>query len=298
MHPTSVRRRSIVGALACGVAALGACSLDPDVDHDGDDAPAEGPLANTPRIAWVFSSGGPRGIVHVGAIQAMEELGLAPDIIVGASAGAVVGVLCASGLRARELVDATMELDAWRMARYAWGGRERVSTLGIADWLSEQIRHRPLEALPMPMACVVQDLAAQRALAFTRGAAGLAAAASAAIVGQLTPVRIRGRLYADADLLVPLPVRIARALGARRVVAVDASAHEERAPPGTERWRDGDLRKRVLTQADAVHADVVLHPDSGYYASFSREHRRTMIDAGYRSAMAQAQRLREVHRRD
>ena len=57
------RRRAILCAAAASVAG---CSLAPDADHDGADAPRALPLAHAPQIAWVFSSGGPRGFVHVG----------------------------------------------------------------------------------------------------------------------------------------------------------------------------------------------------------------------------------------
>jgi NTE family protein len=99
----------------------------------------------------------------------------------------------------------------------------------------------------------------------------------------------------DADLHQPLPVRLARSLGAQRVLAVDASAHEWKAPAGTERWREGDLRKRALTQLDAQLADVLLHPDIGYYASISRGYRERVIDAGYQDTLRQGQALRALH---
>lgn len=86
-------------------------------------------------------------------------------------------------------------------------------------------------------------------------------------------MQIGGQDHVDADLHQPLPVRLARALGAQRVLAVDASAHEDKAPPGTEPWRAGDLRKRALTEPDARAADLLLHPDTGYCAGLSREYR-------------------------
>ena len=120
--------------------------------------------------------------------------------------------------------------------------------------------------------------------------------ASAAIEGRLTPVRIRGEAYVDPDRVAPLPVRMARDLGAVRVLAVDASVHLDRAPPGAARYREGDLRKQALVDADARHADLVIKPDFGYWVSFSREFRARAIAAGYRDTMAQAERLFALHR--
>jgi NTE family protein len=120
--------------------------------------------------------------------------------------------------------------------------------------------------------------------------------ASAAIEGQFAPVRIRGEAYVDADWHQPLPVRVARALGARRVLAVDASAHTERAPPGAERYRDGDAKKKALVDADAAAADLLLKPDFGYWVSLSRDFRERAIAAGYRDTLARERELRALHR--
>ena len=88
---------------------------------------------------------------------------------------------------------------------------------------------------------------------------------------------------------------MARALGAQRVLAIDASAHLDRAPPGAERYRESDLRKKALVDADAALADQVLKPDFGYWVSLSHEFRERAMGAGYRETMAQAEGLRALH---
>ncbi|MBL8312798.1 MAG: patatin-like phospholipase family protein [Rubrivivax sp.] len=285
-----LRRRSLLATLL-----LAGCALEPDANHDGHDAPASAPLPRAPRTAWVFSSGGPRGFVHVGVLKALDELGLVPDVIVGASAGAAVGCLRAAGRSAREIETLALDLQPWGLARVAVGASERLSGSGLAELMREQARHRLLQDLPIPMVCVAQRLADRSVVAFNRGDLGLAVQASAAIEGQFAPVRIHGQRHADADLVMPLPVRVVRALGATRVLAVDASAHEDLAPPGTERWRPGDLRKRALTRPDADSADVLLHPEFGYYTGFSREYRERCIAAGHRATLAAAPALRALH---
>jgi NTE family protein len=123
----------------------------------------------------------------------------------------------------------------------------------------------------------------------------LAVQASAAIEGQFAPVRIHGERYVDPDWTMPLPVRLARALGAQKVIAVDASAHLDKAPPGAQRYRKSDLRKKALVDADGVLADVLLKPDFGYWVNLSREFRERAIEAGYRETLVQAERLRALH---
>ena len=279
---------------------LTACAFDPDQDHSGADAPAAAPLPRKPRVAWVFSSGGPRGFVHVGVVKALDEMGLLPDLIVGASVGALVGVLRSAGLRGPELERLALGLQPARLARISLSTREHLSGSAVAALVRKQMLNKGLppllQALPIMAVCVAQRLADGVVVPFSRGDAGLAVQAASAIEGQFVPVRVHGQRYADADLRQPLPVRLARALGATRVLAVDASADERRAPAGTERWREGDLRKRALTRPDAEAADVLLHPDIGYYASLSREYREHSIGAGYRETLAAAAQIRALHR--
>ena len=292
----TVQRRRLLGAAgALSLALATGCTLNPDEDHAGADAPASGTLPRAPRIAWVFSSGGPRGFVHVGVLKALDELALVPDLIVGASVGAVMGVMRAAGLPAREIVSLALELDPLRLARLAVGGSERLSGTAVRELVREHVAPRRLEQLPTPMVCAAQRLVDGTVVGFNRGDVGLAVQAAAAIEGQFSPVRIRGQRYADSDRRMPLPVRLAKALGAVRVLAVDASAHEDRAPAGAARYREGDVLKRALTQPDAALADVLLHPDFGYWVNLSREFRERAIEAGYRATLAQAVQLRALH---
>jgi NTE family protein len=182
------------------------------------------------------------------------------------------------------------------MARLVWSADERFSGAPVADLVRRHANVLLLERSPVAMACVAARKRDRTLVAFTAGDAGVAVQASSAIEGQFTPVRIHGEQYIDADWVAPLPVRLARSLGAQRVLAIDATAHEDRAPSGAEVYRVSDQRKRALVQADAARADVVLHPDFGYWVSLSREFRERAIAAGYRDTMTQAARLKELHR--
>jgi NTE family protein len=296
-----LQRRRLVGAAALlgpASAALGVagCTIAPDADHRGEDAPRALPLQRPVRTAWVLSSGGPRGFVHVGVLRALEELGLAPDLIVGASVGALVGGLRAAGRSAADIEYLALTLNPLAVARLAVGGTERLSGAPLAELMREEVPQQRIERLPVALACVAARQRDATATAFTTGDIGLAVQASAAIEGQLAPVRIHGETYVDADWVAPLPVRIARQLGATRVLAVDASVHLDRAPAAAARYREGDLRKQALVAADAQRADLVLKPDFGYWVSFSRDFRERAIAAGYRETLAQAERLRALHR--
>ena len=292
-----LNRRGWLQAAGAAAAApvLAGCTLNPDKDHNGPNAPRAMLLSQPPRVAWVLSSGGPRGFVHVGVIKAMAGLGLKPDLIVGASAGAIVGSLCAAGVSAAELEAIALDMQPLSVARWAMGAEERLSGTAVADLVRERSPIALLEQMPTAMACVATRQRDGLPLAFTAGDVGLAVQASAAIEGQFAPVRIRGERYVDPDWTMPLPVRVARALGATKVIAVDATAHIDRAPEGAQRYRASDLRKKALVDADGAFADLVLKPDFGYWVSLSREFRERAIEAGYRDTLVQAAKLRALH---
>ncbi|MFN3628911.1 MAG: patatin-like phospholipase family protein [Casimicrobiaceae bacterium] len=300
MPLNSARRRFTLGlTLLSGLPfalELSGCTLLADRDHTGPDAPE---IADEALIqggtAWALSSGGPRGFVHVGVLKALEELGLAPQLVVGSSIGALVSALYCTGVPLTEIEREALNLNPLELIRWAPGSAERWSGAALAQWLRERLPVARIEQAPRRLAIAVYRREDRRVVAFSRGDIALAVQASCAIEDRFTPVRIRGRRYVDPDLHMPLPVRLARSLGATRVLAVDASAHEDRAPPGAERYAASDARKRALTRPDAEAADLVLHPEFGYWVSLSREFRERAILAGYRHTLAERKRLLALH---
>jgi NTE family protein len=289
-------RRKIIIASALS-AGLSGCALDANTDHDFATAPrAREAAALMPNASWalVLSSGGPRGFVHVGVIKALDELKVKPPMIVGASVGALVGALWAAGLPALEIERLSIELSPLQVLRVAVGATQRFSGAAIASLINYHVGDKLLEAIPTRFVPVAARASSRTPIIFDAGDTGLAVQASCAIEGTFAPVRIRGEPYIDPDLITPLPVRVAKICGAKRVLSVDASAHEDSAPPGASYYRAGDERKRALTAPDAQAADLNLHPRFGYYVNLSEEFRRRAIDAGYRETLANADKIRAM----
>jgi NTE family protein len=289
-------------------ALLSGCTIHTDYNHDAADAPRqlfEFQAAGKPmRSAWVLSSGGPRGFVHVGMIKALEEMGLQPDCIVGGSVGALVGVLYAAGVKAAELERMALDLGVSEMGRLALTGEGKFAGTPLAHLVNRELRARcgtcEMEKLPIRFAAAVVERDSRQAMLFNHGDAGVAVQASCAIEGMFTPVRIRGKQYMDADLVAPMPVRMARQMvtsitgsaAAIKVLALDASAHEDKAPPGAERFRDSDLRKRDLIRPDIQEATLTLHPLMSYWVNLSREFRERTIMQGYQQTIAMAGKIK------
>ncbi len=283
---------------ALGLPVMG-CAINPNYDHNGVDAPVLDNLEaasvhQTAPWALVLGSGGPRGFVHIGVLKALDEMGVCAPMIVGASVGSIVGALYANGKSAMEIEELALSLSVARFTRLNLGGKERLAGSAVADFVSDQTSNRPLETFKTRFHVVAVRAADRQAVSFGRGDAGVAVQASCAIEGTFTPVTIRGQRYHDPDLVTAVPVRLARRLGAKRILSVDCSAHEDKAPPEAARYKESDLRKRLLTMVDVKEADLNLHPSFGYWVSISEEFRRRAILAGYRATLEKADQIQKL----
>ncbi len=294
----SSSRRHQLQLLASGMAllVLPGCAVQHADDHSGEHAPHFGGIQANLQSALVLSSGGPRGFVHIGVLKALDELQLRPDLIAGASAGALIGALYACGMRASEMEELAMQLQPTALVRIAMGAKEPLSSTVIYNLVKQHCPVELIEKSPIALAIAAARQDTGEVEVFTQGDLAVAVQASSAIQGTFTPVKIRGMLYVDSDLFVPMPVRWVMAQGIRHVVSVDASAHEENAPPQAQRFRTTDLRKRALTQPDARASSLHLHPDFGYFVSNSEAFRKRAIQSGYDATMSQAVKLRELFR--
>ena len=180
-----------------------------------------------PRVALVLSGGAARGFAHIGVLRVLLREGLRPDLVVGSSAGAIVGAVYASGMPladiealAASLGTATLlDISLWRMVKEGLG-------LGLArgEQLEGFLRNAlpaPMQAFPIPFAAVATDVKTGETVVLNHGDAALALRASSAVPGLYEPLNINGRMLADGQIVSPLPVDTALRLGAQRVVAVD-----------------------------------------------------------------------------
>jgi NTE family protein len=298
------RRSFLNNAIRIGSGAafglpIAGCAINPNYDHNGADAPVMDNIdkaSANPSAPWalVLGSGGPRGFVHVGVLKALDEIGVRAPMIVGASVGSLVGALYSNGMSAKEIEELALNLGVTRFARLNLGGKERLVGSAIADFVGEQTGFRRIETLKTRFHAVAVRAQDRQPVSFGKGDTGVAVQASCAIEGTFTPVTIRGQHYHDPDLVTAVPVRVARLLGAKRILSVDCSAHEDKAPPEAARFKESDLRKRQLTQVDVKESDLNLHPFFGYWVSASEEFRRRAILAGYRTTLEQAQAIQKL----
>ena len=248
----------------------------------------------TPRLALVLGSGGPRGFAHVGVLKVLEENGIKPDLVIGSSVGAMVGALYAAGVPATQLERLAQDLDIkrffleWRVLR-----GNPASGEAVQSYIDRHVASRTIEQLGVPFAAAATRASDGKLVVFNRGDTGLAVRASGASPGQFEPVRIGNDYYMDGDEASPVPILAARAMGARVVIAVDVSAYLESTPQGVPRdWVVKDERRARQIKHEAPAANVLLHPDIGYYAGHSEEYRRRVMQIAERYTREQMPAIR------
>ena len=233
-----------------------------------------------PTVALVLGSGGPRGFAHIGVLKVLEENGIRADLVVGASVGAMVGALYANGVSASELEREAYGIKVLDFFEVGMLGGGPASGAMTQKWVNEHVGGKPLEALRMPLVVGATRVRDGKLVLFNHGDTGLAVRASSASPGQFKPVAVGEEVYVDGDESSPVPIRAARSLGAKLVIAVDVSAYESTTPPNVPReWVEKDARRAKQVAAEAPAADVLLHPDIGYYAGHSEDYRRRVIAA-------------------
>ena len=231
-----------------------------------------------PRTALVLGSGGPRGFAHIGVLKVLEAAGIEPALVVGSSAGAIVGSLYAAKIGASEIERRALDLGLTDIADPALLRPNRFIGRAMQNFINAQVTDQLIEALPRRFCAVAAPVGKTELVAFTCGNTGAAVRASAALPSMFLPALIAGVAYEDGDMVSPVPIKIARALGATRVVAIDVSAFLEDTPERVpESWRTRDAERRAAIDIEAKDADFLLRIRTPYYTGASREYRETLI---------------------
>ena len=262
------------------------------------------PGSRRQRVAFVLGGGAALGAYQAGVLLALAEWGIVPDMLVGASAGALNAAFLASH---PGVEGATALASLWRTTHRrdvlpirlvhllaALIGRQpsMVSNRGVRRLIRQHVPFSRLEDSPTPLVVMATDLITGDSLTLSTGDVATALLASCAVPGILPPIEIGGRMFVDGGIADDLPVEVAIDEGATQVYVLPVPAtHPERSPRHAlgHVWRGLEL---VLDSVDRTrlsqlptHADILVIPAQPTpRKSVDFRHADELVDLGHARA--------------
>jgi NTE family protein len=248
--------------------------------------------ARPPKVGLVLGSGGPKGLAHIGVLKVLEENKIPIDFIVGSSIGAIVGALYAAkkdlselenlavGTNWKELLSIFFDVSFWQ--GFVKGEK-------LEKFLESHLGHRNFSDLKIPFRAVATDLISGNPFVFQCGKVVPAVQASSAIPLLFRPVKKGKTLLADGGLSLPVPVQVAKEMGAELIIAVnleeDYASDPRRAGFGFSKiaFSSIGVLSHYLARYNVVDAHIVLNPrvgEVGWDELFVPEKSRSVVNLG------------------
>lgn len=278
------------------------------------------------KVGVVLSGGGAKGMAHIGALKVIEEAGIPIDYVVGTSMGSIIGGLYSIGYTPEQM-DSMVRRQDWsfllsdkiprseqNMAereaseKYVFslpfGKNAKTQAVGglikgqnLANLFSELTvgYHDSIDfnKLPIPFACVSENIVNGNEVNFHKGVLATAMRASMAIPGVFTPVRLDSMVLVDGGVVNNYPVNVARAMGADIIIGVDV---QNDLKPANELNSTGSILGQLINlmglelyKKNLKETDTYIKVDvEGYSAaSFTPSAVDTLIRRGEEAALAQ-----------
>jgi len=284
------RRIILCLALILAVASLVACSLINTLFP---------PPAKPAKIALVLGGGGSKGFAHIGVLKVLEAQKIPVHMVVGTSAGSVVGSLYASGKSAFELQEIALKMDKDKIIDYDWKIWSGGLIIGdkLENFINTYVKNTPIEKLKIPFYAVATNIATGEETVFARGNTGMAVRASCSVPAVFQPLKIGNNTYVDGGVVSPVAVNVARRNGAGIVIAVDISGGLQRTVPDgmfDSIKKSVDIMYSKIAEYQIKHADVVIRPNMKHISSTEMEKFNEAILEGEKAATLKLPELQQI----
>ncbi len=242
-----------------------------------------------PKVALVLGGGGAKGLAHLGVIKELSEAGIQFDMIVGCSAGSMVGALYSDHLNTDCIWDTFAPVKSQSILDIClWTSRFGLSQgKAFYEILDKNLEANTFEELKIPLYVVATDLCTGELCTFGSGPLIPAIVASCSIPIVFVPVKHEGRILVDGGIVDPVPVRVARDLGAQFIIAVDIGGGLSTDFP-TNLLGVGKRSAEItlLWQAEECveGCEVVIRPEMTGFSCFDDSQRQEIYEAGRMAA--------------
>lgn len=244
------------------------------------------------RLALVLGGGGARGLAHLGVLEEFENAGIPIDVIVGCSAGSLVGSLycdCPDAKYVRKV------LEPLKSSRFidihilrAWFGLGLSQGCAMTRILDQCLKANYFHELKIPLLTVSTDLYTGELITFGGGELVPAVQASCAIPLVFAPVKHHGRILVDGGCIDPVPVRVARMVDPEIIVVVDLRCLLDKSFPNNilgVAQRSADITLLWQCETCLHGADFIIRPKLDNFGTFDDCSHQQIYDAGREAAL-------------
>ena len=229
-------------------------------------------LTKTKNVALALSSGGARGLAHIGAIEELEAQGYHISSIAGCSMGALIGGVYAAG-KLNEFREWMKTIDRKKMLGlidFSLSLNHIVKGTRIIEAIMEFVPDVNIEDLPIPYCAVATDLKAGHEVMFRKGSLFKAIRASISLPSFYEPVKRNDMILIDGGIINPLPLNRVKRQAGDILVGVDVSGHDYKA-----QWDELQRLTAIQKHDKSLKSKILdmLIPDNiefNYYTVLSR----------------------------
>ncbi|HYD81013.1 MAG TPA: patatin-like phospholipase family protein [Paucimonas sp.] len=288
------RLRLLVAVFLVFALSLSACTTEPVVPPAVTTPVATLPKPPRPvKVGLALGGGAARGFAHIGVIKVLESHGIVPDVVVGTSAGSLVGSLYAAGNNGFALHKLALDMDEAAISDWSVPFFAKATGVlkgeALQNYVNKAVSNVPIERLKIPFGAVATDLQSGAPILFRRGNTGVAVRASSAVPSVFQPVKIGDHSYVDGGLVSPVPVRFAREMGADFVIAVNISSQPEAQSAVSSLdvlLQTFAIMGQSINHYELREADIVVTPKLGTMKGGDFASRNQAILAGEQAATA------------
>lgn len=248
------------------------------------------------NVALVLGGGGARGVAHAGVLSVLEENNIPINLIVGTSIGSVVGALYADDPNSERLIHKLRNIKKWDVLdlnlragfRMFWGVGGLVEGHALRAYLQKHLKSHTFDQLALPLVVITTDIQRAKAVALRSGPIIPAVHASSAIPLVFEPVHLYQTVMVDGGVVSPVPVEIAKQLGAKKIIAVDiGNVVKPKKIKGTYELADRCLwlSYMALTDWQTRDSDVLIQPEFDSTNVFDDTKIEEYFESGRRAAL-------------
>jgi len=239
------------------------------------------------NLGLTLSGGGARGFAHPGALKAIEDFGLKPDVISGTSSGAIAAVLYADGYSPEEIVNLFVGRDFREFAEIQVPVAAIFGTSGFRKFLKKHLRSKNIEDLKIPVKIVATNFDEGRITVFDQGPIIDPLVASCSIPIVFNPVVINGVNYVDGGVCKNFPVSVIRSL-CNKVIGINVSPLVPKKYSKTIMHiaeRSYHYMSRTNTLLDRTLCDVLIEiTELDYFKTFDLVNSEKIFKIGYEAS--------------